>query len=166
MTDLAIVYLKQKLFLILLAFSTALWLLFKWLPLGWLIFRWLLFGWLLLRWLLLEWLLLRWLLLTFNLNKTPLGETGCLPYFLLTGCSSIQFFDSPPPQHSQSAYLWLPNSHWAALVWFTAHYAIPLVIKCFLPNLYLGKQRISLGVASIFYTCASAHIPSLIATKY
>ena len=34
-----------------------------------------------------------WLLLIFNLNKTPLGETGCLrnPYFLLTG-----FFDSPP----------------------------------------------------------------------
>ena len=40
---------------------------------------------------------LRWSLI-FNLNKTPLGETGCLsnPYFLLTGCSGIQFFDSPP----------------------------------------------------------------------
>ena len=55
-------------------------------------------GWLLLRWLLLGWLLLGWLLLTFSLNKTPLGETGCLsnPYFLLTGSSGIQFFDSPP----------------------------------------------------------------------
>ena len=44
------------------------------------------------------WLLLRWLLLIFSLNKTPLGETGCLsnPYFLLTGSSGIQFFDSPP----------------------------------------------------------------------
>ena len=44
------------------------------------------------------WLLLGWLLLIINLNKTPLGETGCLsnPYFLLTGCSGIQFFDSPP----------------------------------------------------------------------
>ena len=54
--------------------------------------------WLLLGWLLLEWLLLGWLLLIFNLNKTPLGGTGCLssPYFLLTGCSGIQFFDSPP----------------------------------------------------------------------
>ena len=54
-------------------------------------------GWLLLRWLLLGWLLLGWLLLIFSLNKTPLGETGCLsnPYFLLTGCSCIQFFDSP-----------------------------------------------------------------------
>ena len=37
------------------------------------------------------------LLLIFNLNKTPLGETGCLssPYFLLTGCLGIQFFNSP-----------------------------------------------------------------------
>ena len=40
---------------------------------------------------------LRWPLI-FDLNKTPLGETGCLsnPYFLLTGCLGIQFFDSPP----------------------------------------------------------------------
>ena len=32
--------------------------------------------------------------LNFNLNKIPLGETGCLrnPYFLLTGCLGIQFF--------------------------------------------------------------------------
>ena len=36
--------------------------------------------------------------LIFNLNKTPLGETGCLsnPYFLLTDCLGIQFFDSFP----------------------------------------------------------------------
>ena len=29
---------------------------------------------------------------------TPLGETGCPgnPYFLLTDCLGIQFFDSPP----------------------------------------------------------------------
>ena len=33
----------------------------------------------------------------FNLNKTPIGETGCLsnPYFLLTGCLGIQFFAYP-----------------------------------------------------------------------
>ena len=49
-------------------------------------------------WLLLGRLLLGWLLLIFNLNKTPIGEAGCLsnPYFLLTGCLGIQFFDSPP----------------------------------------------------------------------
>ena len=39
-------------------------------------------GWQLLGWLLLGWLLLGWLLLIFNLNKTPLGETGCLSNFL------------------------------------------------------------------------------------
>ena len=35
---------------------------------------------------------------SFSLNKTPLGETGCLsnPYFLLTGSSIIQFFNSSP----------------------------------------------------------------------
>ena len=33
-------------------------------------------------------------------NKAPLGKTGCLrnPYFLLTGCARIQFFDSPRRQ--------------------------------------------------------------------
>ena len=79
------------------------WLLFRWLLLGWLLLGWLLLGWLLLGWLLLGWLLLGWLLLgwlrlIFSFNKTPLGETGCLsnPYFLLTGSSSIQFFNSPP----------------------------------------------------------------------
>ena len=36
------------------------------------------------------------LLFFYALNKTPLGETGCLtsPYFF-TGCSNIKFFDSP-----------------------------------------------------------------------
>ena len=74
------------------------WLLLGWLLLGWLLLGWLLLGWLLLEWLLLGWLLLGWLLLIFSLNKTPLGETGCLsnPYFLFTGSSGIQFFDSPP----------------------------------------------------------------------
>ena len=60
-----------------------------WLLLGWLLLGWLPLGWLLLRCLLLGWLLLGWLLLIFSLNKTPLGETGCLS-------SSIQFFNSPP----------------------------------------------------------------------
>ena len=65
---------------------------------GWLILRWLLFRWLLLGWLLLGRLLLGWLLLIFSLNKTLLGEFGCLskPYFLLTGSSGVQVFDSPP----------------------------------------------------------------------
>ena len=51
-----------------------------------------------------------------NLDKTPLGETGCLakPYFLHTGSIGIQFFDSPLSQHSQLGYLWLPTPHCAA----------------------------------------------------
>ena len=42
-------------------------------------------------WLLLRRQLLGWPLLIFGLNKTPLGETGCLsnPYVLLTGSSGI-----------------------------------------------------------------------------
>ena len=60
-------------------------------------------------------LLLGWLLLPFNLYKTPLGETGCLgnPYFLFTGCLSIQFFDSPLFKHSKatSVYLLLTAKH-------------------------------------------------------
>ena len=33
-----------------------------------------------------------------NFNKSPLGENGSLgnPYFLLTRCVGIQFFDLPP----------------------------------------------------------------------
>ena len=36
--------------------------------------------------------------MNFNFNKTRLGETGCLgtPYFLLTVCLRIQFFDLLP----------------------------------------------------------------------
>ena len=64
-------------------------------------------------------LLLGWLLLTFSLCKTSLGETGCLgnPYFLFTGCLSIQFFYSP--QHSQLSHLWLPTPHCAFHPTFT-----------------------------------------------
>ena len=49
--------------------------------------------------------------------KTPLGETGCLgnPYFLFTGCPSIQFFDSPPFFNTVSqatcGYLLLTEQH-------------------------------------------------------
>ena len=58
------------------------------------------------------WLLLGWLLLIFTLNKTPLGETGCLsnPDFLLTSCLGIQFFDSPsfPNTVSWATFGYLP----------------------------------------------------------
>lgn len=61
----------------------------------WLLLRWMLLRWLLVRWSLLRWLILRWLLL----GQLLLGEIGCLgnPYFLLTDCLDIQFFDSLRP---------------------------------------------------------------------
>ena len=109
--------------------------------------------WLLLRLLLLRWLFLGWLLLTFNLNKTFFGETGCLgnPYFLLTGCLGIQFFNSPPFS------LWLPTPHCAAPMWLRGRYTMSLVTRCFPPNPYPGKQRISLEVTSILSMCLCSH---------
>ena len=50
------------------------------------------------------------------LRGTPLGGAGCLgnPYFLFTGCLSIQVFDSPPFFNSRSGhsgYLLLTVKH-------------------------------------------------------
>ena len=62
--------------------------------------RWLLFIWLLLGWLLLGWLLLGWLLLIFSLNKTPLGETGTLTFYLLVAQASSFLIHPPFPTQS------------------------------------------------------------------
>ena len=70
-----------------------------------------------------------------------------LPTFL--NCLGNQFFDSPLSQNSQLVYLWLPTRHHAAPVWLAGRYVTPLVTTCFQPNLYLGKQKISLEVTSI-----------------
>ena len=72
-----------------------------------LLLRWLFLGWLLVRWLLVRWLLLGWLILGWLF----LGENGCLgnPYFLLTGCLGIEFFDSPFPNTvSYATFGYLP----------------------------------------------------------
>ena len=69
-------------------------------------------------WMAVLWMAASWMAAS-SLNKTPLGETGCLsnPYFLLTGCLGIQFLSfTPLSQHSQLGYLWLPTPHFAALV--------------------------------------------------
>ena len=52
------------------------------------------------------------------LNKTPLGDTGYLKQPLLfTGCSRIQFFNSPPfLKHGQLGHTWYPTPHAAAIV--------------------------------------------------
>ena len=102
--------------------------------------------------------------LIFNLNKTPLGETGCLSnsYFLLTDCLCIQFFYSFPFPNTVSlvtfGYLPLTVQHLCDL---QDAMPSPLVTKCLSPNPYLGKWRISLGVTR----CASTHIPNLLLTK-
>ena len=49
-----------------------------------------------------------------ELNKTRLGETGC---------SSIQFFNSPP-FHSQLGHLWYPVQH-GMPCHFIGHQVIP-----------------------------------------
>ena len=88
-------------------------------------------------------MLLGWLFLTFSLCKAPLGETGCLgnPYFLLSGCLSIQFFDSPPfSQHSQLGCLWLPTPDCAAPMWPTQRHATPLVTR------YIPPQSLTLSL--------------------
>ena len=125
--------------------------------------RWLLLRWLLNEWVLLRWLFLGWLLLIFSLSKFPLGETGCLSNlcFLLIGCLCTHFFDSPLfSQHSSLSYFWLPTPHCPALVWLTGCHTIPFITKCFPSNTYLGKQRISPGVAIILsiYLCSHTQL--------
>ena len=55
--------------------------------------------------------------------------------------------------HSQLRPTGYPSPHCAVLVWIAGWRTTPLVTKCFLHNHYLGKQRISLGVASILSMC-------------
>ena len=54
-----------------------------------------------------------------TLNKTPLGETGCLSslyYLLAAQASSFQFLIHPFSKNSQSGHLWYPATHCAVLV--------------------------------------------------
>ena len=55
----------------------------------------------------------------FYLNKTPLGETGCLSnpdFFYLLVAQASSLLIHPLCQHSQLGYLWLPTPHCAAPV--------------------------------------------------
>ena len=100
----------------------------------------------------------RWLKMALR-DKTPLGETGCLgnPYFL-TGCLSIQFFDSLPfpPTVSQTTfgYLLLTVQYLCNLRDAMPRHWSPDASH---PTPYLGKQRISLGVAIILSMCLCPH---------
>ena len=71
----------------------------------------------------------RWLLLIFSLCKTPLGETRCLgnPYFLhflLTGCLSIQFFDSLITQSIRPPMITYPSLCSTCVTYGTSCHAI------------------------------------------
>ena len=99
---------------------------------------------------------LRCLLLTFSLCKTPFGETGCLDN--LCFCLLVAYASSFLIHPTQSVRLpMVITPHCAAPVWLTGHYTVPLVTRCFPPNPYLGKQRISLGVAIILSICLCSH---------
>ena len=103
--------------------------------------------------------------LNFSLCKTSLGEARCLGnfYFLLTGCLSIQCFDSP--RHSQLGHLWLPTPHCAALVWHanampsSGHQALPTQP---LPREAEDSPR---DERHFKHVLPSTHIPNLPLTK-
>ena len=108
------------------------------------------------------WLLLGWLLLIFNLNKTPLGETGCLsnPYLLLTGCLDIQFFNSPPfPAQSVR----LPLVTYPSLCSTCVTYRTPCHA---IGHQVLSTQPLPREAEDFPRGGTSAHTPSLVATNY
>ena len=73
---------------------------------------------------------------------------------LFTGCSSVQFFNSPPiPKHGRPGHLWYPTTRCVVLVWLTGRHATIFFTKYFPPNLYLERLKVSLGVASILKMC-------------
>ena len=87
----------------------------------------------------------------FNLNKSPLGETGCLsnPYFLRTGFLGIQLFDSPFSQHSQLGYLLVTYSSLCntCMTYRTPchsidHQVLPILTMCLCAHTYNHSQNI------------------------
>ena len=94
-----------------------------------------------------------------NEQKQKLGDTGCLsnPYFLLTGSSGIQFFDSPPfpTQCARPPLVTYPSLCSTCVTYRTLCHAIGHQVLP--PNPYLGKWRISLGVTRILSLCFHPH---------
>ena len=84
------------------------------------------------------------LLFFYALNKTPLGETGCLtsPYFF-TGCSNIKFFDSPlspPPFRAQSVKLHLVTYSSLSRTCVTYRTSCCSIGDQVLPNKFLPRE--------------------------
>ena len=71
--------------------------------------------------------------------KTPLGETGCLgnPYFMFTGCLSIQFFSSLVRQSVRSPMVTYPQLCNTCVTYGTSCHAITYQI---LPTHPLSRE--------------------------
>ena len=88
------------------------------------------------------------------LSSTP-NTFDCL-LFLIVQTSS--FFIHPPfPTQSVRLPLVTYPSLRSTCVTYRTPCALPAVARCFLPNPYLGKQRITLGVARILSMCLCSH---------
>ena len=87
------------------------------------------------------------------LSSTP-ATFNCLLLLIL---QARNFLIYPLSQHSHLGHLWLPTPNCATTVWLTGRRAMPVVTRCFKPNPYLGKKRISLGVTSILSICLWSH---------
>ena len=91
------------------------------------------------------------------LYKTSLGETGCIgnPYFYLLVAYASSFLIRPNTV-SQATYGYLPLTvqHLCDLRDTMPRHWSPGASH---PNPYLGKQRISLGVAIILGICLCSH---------
>ena len=79
-------------------------------------------------------------------KKSILGKTGCLSnlYYLLAAQSS-KFLIHPFPQNNHLVHLSYLTNHCAVLAWYMGCFAMLTP--------YLGKQRISLGVATMLRMC-------------
>ena len=103
----------------------------------------------------------------FNLNKTLLGETGCLnnPYFLLTGCLGIQFFNLLPfpTQSARLPLVTYPSLCSTCVTYRTPCHAIGHQV---LPTQPIPKEAEDFPRGDkYFLACASAHIPNLLLIK-
>ena len=90
------------------------------------------------------------------LHKTPLGETGCIgnPYFYLLVAYTSSFLIHPNSQLATYGYLPLTVQHLCELQDIMPCHCSPGAPH---PSPYLGKQRISLGVAITLGICLHSH---------
>ena len=94
----------------------------------------------------------------YTLNKTPLGETGCLSIFFYLLAAQTSSFLIHPLSQTQSVRA--PLVPYYSLFSTCVTYGMLCHVICHqvLPTQpFLGKQRIFLGVASILRVCLCPH---------